>query len=395
VSPLRLVLVTQRFWPQVGRAAKAMANLAVALAGRQAEVTVLTPRWDRRWPAEICYSGVPVVRLANPPRPGRRPARSMRSLARWLRQNQDGYDLVYVSMLRHDAYAALGAVGGRVPVVLRAERAGRLGDCLWQLDAGRGRRIKKRCMRAAALIGPSRAIEQELIAAGYPRRRIHYVPNGVPIRPAANAAGRSSARAAVAGVNPGLQMPDRAPLAVYAGRLAEAKGLGALVAAWGRVVARRPDARLWLVGDGPYRETLRSQIVDRELVDRVFLAGVFDSVEELLAAADLFVMPSREEGPSLALLEAMAAGLPIVATDVPGNRELVSDDVDALLVPVGDADALSAAIGRLLAERELARALGAAAREQAERRFGIAEMADAHLKLFESLVSAIARKDER
>ena len=389
MSPLRLVLVTQRFWPLMGRAARATANLAAELVSRKIDVTVLTVRWHPLWPPEVTCGGVPVVRLAGPPGRGRSTTRYVKALARWLEQNRDRYDLVYVSMLKHEAYAALRATRKGVPVVLRAEAAGRFGDCVWQLEAKRGRRIKQACMKADALIGPSRLIERELIAAGYPRHRVHYLAYGVPIPPARSPTRKASAHTALAAANAGLRMPDDAPLAVYTGRLRATKGLTELVSAWQRVVASRPEARLCLAGEGPLRKGLEEQIVGLGLSGRVVLAGVFDSVEELLAAADLFVLPSREEGPSLALLEAMAAGLPIVATDVPGTREPVTDGQHGLLVPGQDVDALSAAILRLLDTPELAARLGAAARDRARTRFSLAQMADAHLKLFESLTPAV------
>ena len=388
MNPLRLVLISRRFWPLMGRGAGVMANLASELALREVDVTLLTARWHPRWPVEITVRDVPVVRLARPPGRWRDTNRYMRSIARWLRRNRGRFDLVYVSRLRCEAYAALKAVGKEVPVVLRAEAAGRWGDCVWQLDAGGGRRIKQECMKAGALVGPSRVIERELIAAGYPRERIHYLPNGAPIPPAGSQARKAAARAALFAANPGLRMPDEAPLAVSIGRLDEAKGLGYLVAAWQKVIAVHPDARLWLVGEGPRRKRLEAQIVDLDLLGRVFLAGVYDSVEELLAAADLFVLPSREEGPSLAITEAMGAGLPIVTTDVPGNRELVTDGRHGLLVPGRDVEAMGTAVLRLLDEPDLAARLGTAARDLVQTRFSLARMVDAHLDLFESLARA-------
>ena len=387
MSPLRVVLVTRRFWPLVGGAERVMANLGDELADRGAQVTMLTARWDAHWPAEITFRGVPVVRLPNPPTRGWGTFRYMQSLARWLRRNPDRYDLVYVSMLKHDAYAALGAIRGGVPVVLRAEGAGRGGDCLWQLQANCGARIKRRCMKAAALVGPSRVIQRELIAAGYPRTRIHYLPNGVPIPPPGNPHGKKAARAALGAVQPALDVTGPAPLAVYAGRLDEAKGLADLVAAWGPISSRWSQARLALVGEGPYRAALEEEIDARGLNGRVVLAGTFDSVDELLAAADLFVLPSLAEGMSVALLEAMAAGLPIVATDIPANRHLVADGQHGLLVPCRDPDALGAAIRRLLDDPELAARLGAAAAERAAGQFSLARMADEHVRLFESLIA--------
>ena len=123
MDPLRLVLVTRRFWPMVGGAERAVAELAAELANRAVPVTLLTARWQPSWPAEINYRGVPVVRLPNPRLRAWGTFRYMQALGRWLRRHRDEYDLVYVSMLKHDAYAALAAVGGDAPVVLRAEPA--------------------------------------------------------------------------------------------------------------------------------------------------------------------------------------------------------------------------------------------------------------------------------
>ncbi len=367
-----------------------MANLAAAFASRGLGVTLLTAQWQAEWPTEITYRGVPVVRLPNPPTRGWGTLRYMQRLGRWLREHQGQYDLVYVSMLKHDAYAALKAVDRQTPVVLRAEGAGYSGDCVWQLEANCGSRIKRRCLRADALIGPGPTVCRELTAAGYPRRRIHYLPNAVSIPRARSAEGRQKARrearAALLSVNSELACPAHAPLAIYTGRLHEAKGLSHLVDAWSTIVGRWPNARLWLVGEGPYERTLHEQIHSRNLAGRVIMPGVFDSVDELLEAADVFVLPSLAEGMSLSMLEAMAAGLPVVASDISANRDLVTDAETGLLAAVGDADALAAAVTRLFDEPELASRLGAAARQSVAGRYSIDTTMDEHLKLFDSLL---------
>lgn len=316
----------------------------------------------------------------------------MRALARWLRDHEDRRQLVYVSMLKHDAYAALGAVGRQVPVVLRAEGAGPTGDCLWQLDANFGGRIKRRSMKADALIGPSRAIERELIAAGYPRTRIHYLPNGVPLVDKTGRTAKRNARKALAALRPHLDCPADCPLAVYTGRLHEAKGLDDLVRAWQRIVTRRPDARLWLAGEGPHERALGERIEAANLAGHVSLVGLFDNVDDLLAAADLFVLPSLQEGMSVSLLEAMSAALPVVATDIPGNRDLVTDGRHGLLVPVENSEALSDAILRLLDDPPLGARLATAARDRVEQEFSVKRMADRHLELFESLIQSKEKK---
>ena len=382
----RLVLVTRRFWPLVGGAEKVMANLGAALAERGLQVTVLTARWDRSWPATLTYRGASVVRLRNPPQRFWGTLRYMIELRRWLRRHRARYEAIYVSMLKHDAFAVLGAAGGRMPVLLRAEGAGEGGDCRWQEEARCGQLIRRRCRQADALVAPSRLIEEELLAAGYPPERVHYVPNSVPLPPARDDRCRQAARAALAEGGGLPEMPVVEPLVVYTGRLHEAKGLDDLVTAWRTVAQRMPQARLWMAGEGPHRDRLAERIAAGGLEGRAVLAGTFDRVDDLLAAADAFVLPSLEEGMSLSLLEAMAAGLPVVASAIPANRALVEHEVQGILVPAGVPAALARAIERVLADRELADRLGVAGRRLVAEEFSLDAWVDTHLALIEGLL---------
>lgn len=389
----RLVLVTRRFWPLVGGAEAMMANLAVGFRERGATATILTAQWQAEWPRTVDHQGVRVERLPQPRTRWLGTWRYMRALEARLLAGAKQTDLIYVSMLKHDAYAAISAARrAGVPVVLRAEGAGATGDVHWQLEARFGRRIKRQCARAAAFVAPSPAIERELIAAGYRRDRIHFIPNGVPVPPPRDPAQREAVRSWLARSQPGLYVHPGAKLAVYTGRLHAAKGLALLVEAWHTVVRHDPTARLWLVGEGPERPQLVRLIRELELNGNVVLAGAFDQVDDLLAAADLFVLPSLEEGMSLALLEAMAAGLPIVATDIPGNRLLIDSEQHGLLVPAAAPEALAEGIRRVLDSPEVAQAWGAAARARVEREFSLERCVTRHFELFESLISSPTRK---
>jgi len=370
----------------VGGPQKVMADLAAELVRRGCEVTVLTGKWHPNWPTQICFDNVRVVRLSPPPEGALRTIRYLHSLRQWLADNRDRYDAVYVSSLKHEAQAALRTVGDRVPVVLRAESAGRSGDCLWQIDAAAGRRIKQHCMKAAALVGPSLAIERELQAAGYPRSIIHHLPNGVPLPPPRTAESKSAARSVLAEANEDLRVSGWMQLAAYTGQLAPGKGLEHLVTAWKSIVTRWPNARLLLVGEGPEKAALVRRIEASRLRRRVDPIGVFDDVETVLAAADFFVRPSTETAVPVSLIEAMAAGMPIVAADAPGSREALGDDSRALLVPPQDPDSLAAAMTRLIDDPALAARLGTAARQRAVDQFSLAEMADRHVRLFEEVV---------
>ncbi len=387
MKPARVVIVTRRFWPLVGGAETMTARLAAALAQRLERVTVLTAQWQANWPREIEHHGVRVVRLPQSSLRWWGTLQYMRAIVRWLRRHRDELDLVYVSMLKHDAYAVIGVAKQLgIPVVLRAEGGGVTGDVCWQLDARFGHAIKNRCISADAVVAPSPAIEQELIAGGYRRERIRYIANAVPMPtrlPASQrTAARDAARATLATTSAAFQLPTNAPLAVYTGRLCEEKGLGELVDAWVHVAESHPIARLILVGEGPMRKELLNRIDAAGLRGTVVLAGAFDDVEDFLCAADLFVLPSWEEGLSLSLLEAMAAELPVVATDIPANRVVVDDGEQGLLVPPHDAKALAAVILRVIDHPADARRMAAAGRERVAMDFSMERSVTAHLELF-------------
>jgi len=172
---------------------------------------------------------------------------------------------------------------------------------------------------------------------------------------------------------------------VFAGRLAEDKGVGYLLDAW-RSIEENIAGEAWtlvVAGSGlpgnNYRE--RGQ---RELRSARFVGKVPD-VRPLLEAADVLVVPSLSEGLSNIVLEAMATGLPVVATSIGGLREQVEDGVTGLLVAPRDAAALVEGLRTLLRDPQLRRAMGAAARIRAEQRYGVASMVNAYEDLYERL----------
>ena len=205
------------------------------------------------------------------------------------------------------------------------------------------------------------------------RADLRVIPNGVDLErwPAAGDAERARARADL-GLGDG-------PLAVCVGRLSRQKAQDVLLMAWPQVSVSVPQASLVLVGDGPER----SELEDRR-VEGVTFAGNRTDVPRWLAAADVVVMPSRWEGMSLAMLEAMATARPLVATAVAGATEALAEGGGAV-VPVEDPDALAHAISERLNDKELAATEGRAARRRVEEVYDFRITANSIAKLYEEL----------
>jgi L-malate glycosyltransferase len=174
------------------------------------------------------------------------------------------------------------------------------------------------------------------------------------------------------------------PRLVYVGRLHEQKGLDVLLTALAAVQSS-PSPALSLVGTGPFEERLRALVYELGISGDVEFAGVRQSLTPLLHGADVFVLPSRAEGLSNSLLEAMAIGLPVVASAIPGNTDVIQSGVNGLLSDPGDPAALADALERLLSDGGLRRRLGEAARRTVEERFALEEVAARYRELYEEL----------
>jgi glycosyltransferase involved in cell wall biosynthesis len=371
---VRIALITRRYPPMIGGAETVLSYLAPALAeeGEGHEVAVFTSRLaeassrPEREDVPTRRGSLVVHRLATSPLRFVGTWLYMRNLRRALGRFRP--DVAYVSMLKHDAHVAVG-VGRRLrfPVVLRPEGAGATGDLAWQSWGRFGRAIGERCRLADAVVAISKPIREELLKAGYDPARIIDLPNGVPI-------------------------PDRpwnrregwhhAPRAAFVGRLAPEKGLDVLLDAWPIVRSEHPAAVLTLIGEGPERPSLERQVDRLGLRGAVALPGATADVEARLREADLFVLPSREEGMSIALLEAMALGMPLVASSIPGNRRLVSDFKHGRLARVEDPPSLARAILDQWSNLDRAIHMGRAARALVSQKYSIAAVAREHIALF-------------
>jgi glycosyltransferase involved in cell wall biosynthesis len=192
------------------------------------------------------------------------------------------------------------------------------------------------------------------------------------------------------GVDTGLfaartHAPADRPLLVSIGRLKEPKDFRTLLRAF--ALLRDVPFHAKIVGDGPERALLEIEIDWLGLRGTVELTGERDDVPAILAAADCFVLASNSEGLPLSILEAMAAGLPVVASDVGGVHEVVTDDVTGFLVPPGEPEALAAPLAALLKDADLRERLGAAARADVQARFSVSRVQEEHLALYRRMLA--------
>jgi glycosyltransferase involved in cell wall biosynthesis len=184
-----------------------------------------------------------------------------------------------------------------------------------------------------------------------------------------------------------LGIGSEAPVLIAAGRLVPVKGLDQLLAALPGVRETLPLVQVLIVGDGPERSRLEQQANELGVSSAVRFCGHRQDIYDLVAASDVLVLPSFAEGLPMVILEAMALGTPIVASQVGGLPEVLRDGQSALLVPPGSPVALGQACARLLSRRDEARAMARAARQVVETQFTSLTQAEKVLDLYRGLAA--------
>jgi glycosyltransferase involved in cell wall biosynthesis len=278
-------------------------------------------------------------------------------------------DLLHTHLVHADVYGALAARRLRVRYV-----STRHNDDRYLL--GPFRYVDRAFARGARLlIAISDAVRAFLERAGHDAAKLTTIHYGLDALPAAP----SSPTPDEVGI------PADAPLALAVGRLIEQKDHATLVRAFARVRERHPDARLAILGSGPLGGATRALAASLGVADGVALPGRTE-IRDWLERADVFVHTSRWEGFGIVLLEAMLAGLPIVATRVSAVPEVVVDGVTGALVPAGDVEGVARELAALLDDTELRRRLGEAGRERALTEFSVARMAERTIDVYSESV---------
>jgi glycosyltransferase involved in cell wall biosynthesis len=294
-------------------------------------------------------------------------------LQRWLRDRRVDVFHLHAGVGWEGHTVTYAAREAGVPVVVRTEH---LPDVITDpVD----RTSHSRLVEALdGLICVSRGVYRSFVLASLPGEKVCTIRNGIaPHRP--HAPRRSDVRQ-------GLGLPQDAPIVLTVARFVEQKGYQHLLKAIPSILSQSPCTYFLWVGQGPLKLQLQRQVRAQGLAERVRFLGQRGDARSLMGAADLLVMPSLFEGLPLVVLEAMAAGLPVIGTRVCGTCEAVVHGRTGLLVDVGDVSGLAAAIVEGVTRPDLAAQWGAAGRQRLEQEFSSARMARETTDLYENLL---------
>jgi len=373
---MRVALVGDEYYPDIGGAARYAFELSLQLVKLGIEAVVITHAHPGQ-PEEEEIAGVKIKRvkglvLNNPHR-----AASLLLFRRCHKYILDGkFDVVHGL----DVYSSMAQMvirfvhRHRIPCVITCHSVIESPFSIF-LQRSMGLAPSK----ADRLIAVSRASARFSHLLGFPEKRITVVQNGVDL-----SCFNGEVDAVV--MREELGIGDQ-PLVVTASRLIKRKSPDLLISAFARVLKVVPDAKLVIAGSGREEDNLSRQIKGLNIINSVFMVGKLpkEKVAQLMAAADVFVLPSKMESFGLSLLEASAAGVPVVCSNAGGVPEVFQDGFNALLYPPGDDNAMAKAIICLIQDRELAKTISANAVETASR-FTWEMAAERTLRVYEEVL---------
>ncbi|WLI88909.1 TIGR03088 family PEP-CTERM/XrtA system glycosyltransferase [Massilia sp. R2A-15] len=326
--------------------------------------------------SKITQPGVEIVALHKPPGLGLATHARLWALLRRMRPQ-----LLHTYNLAAMEYAFTAAMAG-VPIRIHAEHGRDAGDPhgINPKHNFLRRRLAPFIDRYVPVSDDLRGWLRQVVAI--PERKISLITNGVDTERFRPGAG---------GAAPSPWGPDHFVIGTVA-RVQDIKNHAGLVAAFARLRELLPDQRerlrLSIVGDGPLLPALRAQVAAAGLDDVVWLPGARSDIADLMHSFSLFALPSLAEGTPVSLLEAMASGLPVVASNVGGIPEVIVDGEHGALVAPADTEALAAALARYAGSPALALGHGAAARARIEQRYSMTAMLAAYTGLYDELCAA-------
>jgi glycosyltransferase involved in cell wall biosynthesis len=400
VSDLKICIFTETFFPVVGGGETQARLLAKGLVDRGHKVMIVTRRSDPSLAKVDRYGDIPVYRL---------PPIGSQHLKKWglllssfpfLYRSHRGYDIIIVSGFRVIGIAAvIVSILLNKKCLLKADNNGEMSGKFFEGGLEKaGLKFNQPFVkaflwlrngilkRADGFVAISSQISEEYMANGvHPPSKIHCIPNSVdtavffPVD-----VKKKNELKQMLGLN------QKEILVAYTGRLVSYKGLPELLRVWSRIAGKHPNAGLMLVGGGSLdiyscEARLKEFVLSNDLEESVFFCGEVHNVHEYLQAADIFVFPTRKEAFGISLIEAMACGLPVIATQVGGLKDILVDGQNGLVVEPGNEEELFSALDALILDRPRAVALGVSALQTVRTRYSTERVTGEYEQLVKSL----------
>jgi glycosyltransferase involved in cell wall biosynthesis len=373
-----IVFVIRYFYPFIGGLEKKTLNLASSLIERGERIEIITSRFYTAWPERELLKNVPVYRLPAPRIKVLGAVVFLAALCWYLFNHRARISIIHSFQAGYSSAVAIfmGKLLSK-PTVLNLACSGGGGDICRNRRTPWGIAFLVLCRLASRIVVLNKNMHQELQAIHYNEQRIVWIPNGVDTAVYHGAEDRQTLRT--------LMGIDSEKIILYTGRLAAPqKMLEVLIVAYAKLSVSVPT-RLYIVGDGPEKARLQRIIKQYSLENSIRLIPAVEEVLTFLQSADVFVMPSLFEGLSNAILEAMACGLPVIATRVAGNTDLIEDGVNGVLVEPNNAAELAAALSHLIKNPERAREIGCRAQALIKERYNLDLIAEKYIALYKSL----------
>jgi glycosyltransferase involved in cell wall biosynthesis len=372
--PLGVVMLLR--WNGVGGTQRQALRLSAELRSLGVIPFVLTRRRGGL-PRRDVVDDVGVYRVGWPLTGGLRAVAFLGGALVWMLRHRQAFTVIHAHNLPTALTAALLRPLLRKPVVVKLPNA----VCIEDFGRRRFGALRWLVLRryVTRFVALNDEIERCLTDHGVAANRIVRIPNGV--EPPNGHRSRDTAS-----IKRSLGLASDGRTVIYLGRLIPDKGIAWLLDVWKNVVREEPACHLLIAGEGPDGQRLRALAHDLGITETMSFLGSRDDVDRLLSIADLLVLPSRSEGMSNALLEAMSGGVAVVATDVPGNRALIEDQKDGVLVTYGDSAALTQALLTLLRDASLRERFGREASHKVVSVFSLHAVARTYRGMYRELV---------
>jgi glycosyltransferase involved in cell wall biosynthesis len=382
---ISVTMIIERYLPIWGGAEVQLHQLISRLEDRGCLVTVVTRRWHHHLPASEQQGKTRIVRLGMTGRGMFATASFVAALVSYVIVNRSKIDILH----SHGAakLGALCAAMARLLHLTNVSKVATAGKISQLLHSPLGRLILSMFRRSDAIVAMTDEIVSELTMIKSGCGRVARIPNGVdPVR--FSLAGNDERWR----FRRELDLGANSKIVLFAGRLVYRKGLDILLAAWERAVPSLPDTYLLILGSGADQadsvELVMREYVARNQIHQVLFVGESTQPEHFTAIADCFVFPSRQEGFPNALLEGMAAGLPVVAANIGGVAPLIKDGVTGILFTPENSRDCAEKLVALLSDHESAQRIGNAGRAFVTSHFSFDSVAEQYTTLYRELLVA-------